>query len=212
MAKSSVKVITDALRGTRLFAAADESELQIIASDFCTERTFKKGETIFSRNSAEKCVGVILKGAASVKKEYVVISRLEAGDLFGAVTLYNKQSCFVNDIIADCECKVVFVSRAAADMLISQNPEFAKSFIEYLSQRIYFLNAKIEAYTQPTADDKLFSFLKDVAKGESELCLSLKMTELAKALNLSRASLYRAFDELSEQGRIIKDGKNIKFL
>lgn len=212
MIKASEKLIIEALGSVTLFCTAGEEELKRIASQYSREVSFRKGETVFSKESREKCIGVIVKGGATVKKEHIVISSLKQGDIFGAVTLYSKAETFVNDIVADSGCKVVFITKNGVDTLISKSPRFAKSFIEYLSERIYFLNSRIEAYTMPTADDKLYSYLRETAKGKNSFTLNVKMTDLANALNLSRASLYRAFDELCSQGRIIKDGKNIKFI
>ncbi len=212
MIKASEKLIVEALSSAPLFCAAGEEELKRIASQYAREVSFKKGETVFSKGSREKRVGIIVKGGATVKKEHIVISRLKQYDIFGAVTLYGKAETFVNDIVADSDCKVVFIPKDGVDSLISKSPRFAKSFIEYLSERIYFLNGRIEAYTMPTAGDKLYSYLKEAAKGENPFTFNVKMTDLARALNLSRASLYRAFDELCSRGRIVKDGKNIKFI
>lgn len=199
------------LKDSLLFSSVDEETLKTVVGDYSVIKSFKKNETVFSKKTNEKCIGVILKGEATVKKEHIVLSRLKPGDIFGAVTLYNDCDEFVNNIIAESDSTVVFINAKGIDFLISKNTDFAKSFIAYLSKRIYFLNSKIESYTMPTAGEKLYNCLAAQAK-DGCVILDAKMTDLAKSLNLSRASLYRAFDELCDCGKIIKDGKNIKLL
>lgn len=211
MTKAFEKKIYTCLNETELFSWASEQDLLILSKEFSEIKHFKKNENIFFKGSTEKCIGIILKGEAIVTKEYIVISQLKKNQLFGTVTLYNNDSEFVNNIIAKSDCDVVFISKNGIDYLISKSPKFAKKYIEYLSKRIYFLNHKIESYTMPTAEEKLYNYIACLSK-EKTFNLNINMTDLAKQLNLSRASLYRAFDELIKQGRIDKKGKTINLL
>ncbi len=211
MIKKSVVGMVDALLKTELFSSVSKEKLIAICENYCQNKTFQKGKIIFSKNTSEKSVGIIADGTASVKKERVVISHLKAGDIFGAVTLYNDCDAFVNDIIAQTECRVIFISKDGIDSLLSRSPEFAKRYIKYLSERVYFLNEKIEEYTAPSVKDKLLSYFKKNAV-EGCFILTEKMTELSKQLNISRASLYRAIDELYDSKKIEKDGNIIRLL
>lgn len=208
MIKSSTKNIIEVLKKTFLFSAVKEEDLFTLAADYCFEKTYKKGALVFSKLSEEKCIAVIIKGSAQVKKAHIVVNTLKQGDMFGAAALYNNSKFFVNDIVAVSECKAVFIAKEGIDLLISKSPRFAKKYIEYLSDRIYFLNGKIDTYTSPTADDKLYVYLTSIAKNNVAV-LNMKMTELAKQLNISRASLYRAFDELTAQEKIEKNNRKI---
>ncbi len=200
-----------ALSNNSFFSSVDKKQLSSVCEKYCKDRIFEKGELVFSRNSKDKCIGIIADGTVSVKKEHIVINHLTAGDIFGAVTLYNDCEEFVNEIVAQSKCTVVFISKEGVDSLISRSPEFAKRYIKYLSQRIYFLNGKIEEYTAPSAKGKLLAYFE--RNSDAGKCvLSGKMTELSRQLNLSRASLYRALDELCADGKIEKDGDIIRLL
>ncbi len=207
MKKEKLNLIS-ALSETDLFSVLSEDELSSLSGGYCEIRRFAKGDTVFSDSNGEKCIGIILTGRATVKKEHIIISQLKSGDIFGAVTLYNKSEHFVNTIVAKTDCTTAFISKEGVEYLIESNSRFSKKYIEYLSDRIYFLNSKIKAYTTPEAENKLFNYLNGISDG-GEVKLEIKMTELAGLLNLSRASLYRAFDELQTSGKIIKNGKNI---
>lgn len=211
MIKSSTKNLMEILKTNPLFSAVKDEDLLEIVSKHCVEKSFRKGNIIFSKSDKEKCIGFIVKGTVQVKKEHIVLNKLKESDIFGAVTLYGKSEGFVNDIVALTDCKVAFISKNGIELVLSKSPGFAKRYIAYLSQKIYFLNKKIETYTSPTANEKLYAYLSSIAvDGVAEI--NIKMTELANQLNLSRASLYRAFTELEADGKAEKEGKRIKLL
>lgn len=196
------------LKRTQLFGVLTQTELEKLTEQYCVQKIYRRGETVLSKDTREKCIGIIISGEAAVKKEKILINKLRAGDIFGAVTLYNSSDSFVNTIVAQSDCTVVLIEKNGIEYLLETNSDFSKKYIEYLSDRIYFLNSKIKAYTIPDAEDKLLNYLNGISK-DGEATLSIKMTELAKLLNLSRASLYRVFSELESTGKIIKNGKNI---
>ena len=53
----------------------------------------------------------------------------------------------VTRVIARSPCTALFLSRELVDELLMQDPRFARQYIAYLSDRIYFLNSKIDAFT-----------------------------------------------------------------
>lgn len=211
MYKKEFEKTADVLLRTKLFCCADKDEINLICEKYSTIKTYLKNELIFSKDSIEKQIGIIIDGKASVRKENVVIGTLEKYSVFGAVTLYNANDKFVNNIVALNNCRVIFVSEEGVDILIENNSEFAKNYIKYLSERIYYLNEKIDSYTSPSAKDKVMLYFEN--QSTDGVCrLKGKMTDLSKELNLSRASLYRVIDELTLEGKIKKDGDFIKLL
>lgn len=194
-----------------IFAAAGELELAALLSAYAEVRSYKKDEVIYSPQHLEKCIGVLIKGEARVTKDYVTMSVLHPGQQFGAVVLYHKTDYFVNTILAKTDCKVLFVKKEGVDRLLAGNRRFAVAYISYLSKRIYFLNEKIEAYTAPNAESKLLHYLKSVCDANGVVS-GISITELSRQINVSRASLYRALDSLSADGKLRHDGKKIILL
>ena len=88
-------------------------------------------------------------------------------------------------------------------MLVSYT-ELALNYIKFLSGRIEFLNLKIDAFTATDAAQKLSLYLYNSTSEETK-----NLTELAKRLNMGRASLYRAVEALEKEGIIEKNGKKI---
>lgn len=191
-----------------IFSSAGILELDTILDSAATIRIYKKDEVIYSRETCEKCIGVLLSGEARVMKDHVTMSVLKKGGQFGTVVLYNDSERFVNTIRAKTECRVLFLKKEGIDRLMAHNRRFAVAYITYLSNRIYFLNAKIEAYTAPTGEERLLCYLRSVCDKNGEVS-GISVTELSRQINVSRAGIYRALDSLSAQGKLRHADKKI---
>lgn len=196
---------------TDIFSSAGILELDTILDSAAAVRTYKKEEIIYSREIREKCIGVLLSGEARVMKDHVTMSVLKKGGQFGTVVLYGDADHFVNTIRAKTDCKVLFLQKEGIDRLMAHNRRFAVAYIAYLSKRIYFLNAKIEAYTAPTGEERLLCYLRSVCDSHGEVS-GISVTEISRQINVSRAGIYRALDSLSAQGKLRHAGKKIILL
>ena len=198
---------------TELFRGSPRSVLmRILAVSDCTVGEYSKNDIVFSKTSFTRSLGIVLGGKLRVIKENadkrpIVMSTLQSGSLFGAAALFNSQGEYVTQITAIEHSRILFLPQRLIKRMIEREPEIAENYIRYLSERILFLNRKIYFLTAGTAEQRLASFLLDnLSEGEySEM--PMPMHRLADALNMSRASLYRAFDLLIESGAVSKQGK-----
>ena len=198
---------------TELFRGSPRSVLmRILAVSDCTVGEYSKNDIVFSKTSFTRSLGIVLGGKLRVIKENadkrpIVMSTLQSGSLFGAAALFNSQGEYVTQITAIEHSRILFLPQRLLKRMIEREPEIAENYIRYLSERILFLNRKIYFLTAGTAEQRLASFLLDnLSEGEySEM--PMPMHRLADALNMSRASLYRAFDLLIESGAVSKQGK-----
>ena len=178
-------------------------------------KSFSKGQVVFSPQNQERCIGLIVTGQASVSKgaqNHLIISKLQAGELFGAVTLFSGKKKFVNTITASTPCRIIFFYYDSVLELMKIEPLVWQNYISYLSDRIYFLNDRIDEFTACSASGKLAIYLEECFKGKDEGKLSVSMTALSKVLGIGRSSLYRALDELEQSGAIKHSGKQITIL
>ena len=198
---------------TELFRGSPRSVLmRILAVSDCTVGEYSKNDIVFSKTSFTRSLGIVLGGKLRVIKENadkrpIVMSTLQSGSLFGAAALFNSQGEYVTEITAIEHSRILFLPQRLIKRMIEREPEIAENYIRYLSERILFLNRKIYFLTAGTAEQRLASFLLDnLSEGEySEM--PMPMHRLADALNMSRASLYKAFDLLIESGAVSKQGK-----
>lgn len=210
MTKSTLNSALKFLKNTRIFKDADEKLLTNVLNTYGKSVSYSKNDTVFSKETYSPVICIIIKGEARVSKGETVISHLKDGEIFGAAFLYNQSYEFENTVTALTPLKVVIIEKSGVDQLIKCDSSISFNYISYLSERIGFLNSKIEGYTKPNAEEKLLLYLKknaDINNGKCEI--SVSMTELSRVLQISRASLYRVIETLEQQGKICRNGKKI---
>lgn len=207
------EIETELVSKTELFRGSPPSVLtRILAVSDCTAAEYEKNDVVYDKTNFSRSLGIVLEGRLRVTKENadkrsIVMSTLQRGAMFGAAALFNSEPEYATKITAIEHSRVLFLPQRLIKRMIEREPEIAENYIRYLSERILFLNRKIYFLTAGTAEQRLAGFLLDnLAVGEfSEM--PMPMHRLADALNMSRASLYRAFDELTEIGAVSKQGK-----
>ena len=179
---------------------------------------FARGAFICPPGKPNHSLGILIEGSAQVSKggegHSVLMSTLQEGDVFGAVTLYGSRDDFVTRITASASCTVLFLEKELVDEMLVQNPRFAKQYIAYLSDRIYFLNSRIDAFTGGTAESRLAAHLLAGFRqsGKNSVRLRTSMNQLTQTLDIARASLYRAFEQLESAGAIRREGRLVYLL
>lgn len=207
------EIETELVSKTELFRGSPPSVLtRILAVSDCTAAEYEKNEVVYDKTNFSRSLGIVLEGRLRVTKENadkrpIVMSTLQRGAMFGAAALFNSEPEYATKITAIEHSRVLFLPQRLIKRMIEREPDIAENYIRYLSERILFLNRKIYFLTAGTAEQRLAGFLLDnLAVGEfSEM--PMPMHRLADALNMSRASLYRAFDELTASGAVSKQGK-----
>lgn len=207
------EIETELVSKTELFRGSPPSMLtRILAVSDCTAAEYEKNEVVYDKTNFSRSLGIVLEGRLRVTKENadkrpIVMSTLQRGAMFGAAALFNSEPEYATKITAIERSRVLFLPQRLIKRMIEREPDIAENYTRYLSERILFLNRKIYFLTAGTAEQRLAGFLLDnLAVGEfSEMPMT--MHRLADALNMSRASLYRAFDELTASGAVSKQGK-----
>ena len=98
-------------------------------------------------------------------------------------------------------------------MTVETDGRFRTNLIKFLSDRVTFLNSKIDCVTGGSAERRLVMFLKNSsANNNGEIEIGMSMTALAHALDIGRASLYRILSSLEKKGLIKTEPKKIIFI
>ncbi len=174
--------------------------------------TYHHGDVIYDSERAQAALAVVLTGEVCVYHGRVVMNILRAGDVFGAAALYGQQEPYASRVVADSECEVAFVPQETVSRWMASEPRIAENYIRFLSDRIRFLNRRLATLTAGQTDGKLWRYLLAYAGEDGTVRISGGMTELAKRLNMGRSSLYRSLDFLAEDGRIVRDGREIRVI
>ena len=129
--------------------------------------------------------------------------------MFGIANLFSDEP-YVSEIRAHGACRVFMISEEAIRHLLENDSAFLYRYLAFLSGRIRFLNRKIGYLTAGSAERRLALYL--VSLGRDSVRLDASISSLSELLDVGRASLYRAFDRLTEDGFLIKDGRNLTLL
>lgn len=203
------------LERCRLLTSCTAEDIQAIlnAPGVCME-AYPQGALLMRRNSTQHALGILQKGQAVVERKtedgMMHMSRLYAGDVFGAASVFCMETSYVVDIRCLTDCEALLIPEKTLLELLSQRPALLKNYLRYLTGRIRFLNQRLDALSKNTVPAKLMSHF--VSESENGMVRVKSYTELAESLCLSRATLYRALDSLAHDGRIRREGKKITLL
>ncbi len=174
--------------------------------------SYEKGDVIYGGDSYKRALGVLLRGRAeAVARERSALTTFHPGDSFGAAALFGGEE-YVSMIRAATPCRVQFIPEETLRQLFADYPQTAVNYIKFLSDKVRFLNGKIATYTSAGAAGRLYYWLGANCDADGHLPAGITMTKLAKSLNIGRTSLYRAIEELEQNGLITKQNGEITLL
>lgn len=177
---------------------------------------FERGEIIYSPRSYQRKIGFVVSGECEVCREKhdggrVKLNTLSQGQSFGISTVFSSED-FPTLIYATRRVEIVFITQGELEKLIDAIPAVALNIIKFQSDRITFLNKKIETFSAGSVEDKLACFILDEYRKFGERDLTLNRMKTADKLGVGRASLYRALDSLAEAGIIKLETKKIHII
>ncbi|MBQ8203893.1 MAG: Crp/Fnr family transcriptional regulator [Clostridia bacterium] len=185
----------------------------LTADEKATARGFL-GEPVLLQKGSELYksghIGFMLSGIAAIKRcnkdRQVTMRNLKSGDIFGSASLFGEWDNDLSHIIACEKCEVCYLSEADLRALALKLPQVAFTYIAYLTDRIRFLNRKIDAFTAGSAESKLYEFLQGLPCENGVITVEFGMAELARRLKIGRTSLYRGLEALEKDGLIERNG------
>ncbi len=207
---------TDLIRQLFLFKNTDFDTVdrQFHMIDDMREIKYKCGETILTSEEKPCGIGIISEGTAeistSARLKSPTLRTLSVGDAFGAASLFSTDGGYFTTVIAKSHCTVLYIKTETVIKLCESFPVIAINYIQFLSDRIVFLNKKVSTFTAQSIDAKIAYFILQLTDGKAGYGkLPFSYSVLAENLGIGRASLYRVLDSLSDKGIISRDSKSI---
>ena len=194
-----------------LFQDAEQALNEALSLPVCS---FGRGETICRPGAAAPALGIVLHGraeAAADHRDQAVLAAFGPGDTFGAAALFGGGG-YVSCIRAVTACGVVLLEEALLETWFARCPSMAVNYITFLSDRVRFLNGKIAVLTQEGTQQRLYRWLQANCDEAGRVPEGISMTKLAAMLSMGRTSLYRAMEDLTAAGMIVRDGKRIEVI
>lgn len=178
---------------------------------FGNPQILSKGEELYRSGM----LGIIALGSATVKRlndigDSITIRTISKDELFGAASVFGNWKNGMSSIIANEPCKVFYISEEMFVSILKKYPQISINYIEFLSDRIRFLNRKLDAFTAKSTEERLYEFLLSQSDGDGNINLGFGMAELARRLNVGRTSIYRDISSLESKGLITRNGHNFK--
>ena len=192
----------DLLLRCPLFQACPEALVRdVLARSGCSVEDFSSGAEIYRPDRFRRCLGLLLSGRVLVTKGSLTVSTLEPGDLFGAAALYNDAPDYATTLTAQGICRCLLLDQELLDRLLGE-----ENYLTYLTGRIRFLNARLGSLAVGDTEGRVVRYLlSSLSYGAVECSAS----GLARQLGISRASVYRAFQDLEQAGLIRREGRAI---
>lgn len=173
--------------------------------------TLSKYDELYQNNM----IGIILSGSATVKRnndigDSITIRNMYSGELFGAVSILGEWKNGMSSIIANESCNILYINEQTFTKILKQYPQISINYIKFLTEKIRFLNRKLDAFTAKSTEERLYEFLLSQADNKNNVILPFGMAELARRLNVGRTSIYRDIESLQSKGLILRNGHNFK--
>ncbi len=200
-----------------LFKDADFNEIneKFGISEHINVVKYSPGNLILSSDKHTDALCFIESGKARITSDVgdreTVIKYAVAGDVFGAATLFSSMK-HNTKVYAETETSVIFLEKKVICTLLENSNTVALNYINFLSDKISFLNRKVAAFTASSAEIKLAMYLYGNVDENNCVSPQTSMSALADQLGIGRASLYRVIDSLSDAQIISYNGKQFKIL
>lgn len=192
--------ISSFLSKTFLFRDVDDEELEkIISENPPIVKTYKRGETVYSSLSKESSVGFVFSGRCEVRLDRcggrTVLNILSEYDSFGVMSVYSAEE-FPTHIFATKNSEIVMFTDVQIKYFVNSNSQISSNLIDFLINRISFLNKKIATFSASTVENRLAVFLLSEYDKLGSLTFPFNCQKTAEEINAGRASVYRALSSL----------------
>lgn len=176
---------------------------------------YKPDEIILSASDIPFGIGIVLDGCATITTSVLnnapKLRKLTQGDTFGAASLFKNYKDYSTTVVADKQTTIAYIDKQIVRLLCECVPQIAINYIEFLSDRVAFLNSKISTFSTPNTDARIAYYIYTLVEGqEKDATLPFTYSQLAENLGIGRASLYRALDNLCTENIIERDNKTLK--
>jgi CRP-like cAMP-binding protein len=168
-----------------------------------------KGEVIMSPGEMADQIYVLCSGKAIAcspdSTHTVTLRSFQPYELFGISNLFANQP-FATKVTACTDCTILVLDSQFMSHLIDHDRSVRYEYISYLAQKTLYLNKKIACLTAGSAEQRVARWLDNQAQDDT-VAINVPMSTLCTMLDIGRASLYRAFDCLENDGFIKREGK-----
>ena len=206
----------DFLKKTFLFSDVAEVDLtQLLIQNPPALINYKRGDMIYSSQN-EKAIGFIVDGRCEIRREKadgnrVVLNVLKEYDAFGVLSVFSKEE-FPTQIFATKNCTVLYFIDSQIKYFVNNCSQISLNLIEFLANRICFLNKKIATFSGTRVEERLAAFLICEREKYASDCFPFNYQKTSEEINAGRASVYRAIASLEHEQILRLTDKKIQIM
>lgn len=178
-------------------------------------KSYSRGDKIYTPESYTSEIGFVYLGECEVRccksEGKTILNTIKVGDSFGILAALGKKE-FPTEIYAKRNSSVLFLSSEDLLHLINSSPKIALNVIDFLSDKVTFLNKKINTVTKGCVDKKLAAYLITSYYENEKAPFEVNLKKCSESINAGRASVYRSLESLKSKGYIQAENKIITIL
>lgn len=208
--------IKEFIKSIFLFDGIDEDSAFELCKNMSFEsKKYMRGERIFTPDDYSADIGFVYKGECEIRCHKTdgrtVLNSIKEGESFGILAALGKNQ-FPTEVWARKNSTVVFISKNDLIKMIQTSSDVAMNIIDFLAEKVDFLNRKINTVTQGSVEKKLAAYILLKAKNDNSTCLELNLKKCSESISAGRASVYRALENLKSKGYVTAENKKINIL
>ncbi|MCK9557711.1 MAG: Crp/Fnr family transcriptional regulator [Candidatus Cloacimonetes bacterium] len=168
--------------------------------------------TQYGKNNIVHFVGEVCSKLEIILSGKVVIDRIDEsgnlmtiaeffnGDVLGGNLMFSKNPYYPMTVTAKDATLILEISKERLFSLFSDNHEFLKSYLEYVSDHTVILGDRIKYYVNRTIRESIMSYLDYECKKQNSNIIKLSVTKkaLAERIGVQRTSLSRELAKMRE--------------
>ncbi len=181
----------------------------------CIPKTLRRREILFREGERGHAMYLMAQGAVqlsrtSVDGKEVVIKLVRAGEIFGEVILFERDT-FPVTACALTPAEVFLLPRRQFDALLDEE-EFRREFIAMLLAKQRYLLEQIFRLSALGVEQRFFHFLRDQYGEREEYSIDVTKRDLAAAIDALPETLSRLLLKLKDEGTIRWEGDTLTVL
>ena len=206
-------VSNDFLRCTFLFRGVNNDEISKILEENPPKIiSYKRGDKIYS-SIDEKLVGFIVSGSCEIRRlksdgSKTVLNCLGQNGSFGIMSVFSSEE-FPTQIFDLKNSEILYFTDSQIKDIVNNNLQISQNLINFLVNRISFLNKKIATFSGTRVEERRAAFLLCQAHEHCSDSFHLNHQKTSEEINAGRASVYRALASLEDAGLISVNQKII---
>ena len=172
--------------------------------------------TQYGKNNIVHFVGEVCSKLEIILTGKVVIERIDesgnlmtiaeffSGDVLGGNLMFSKNPYYPMTVTAKEATLILEINKGRLFQLFSDNHDFLRSYLEYVSDHTVILGDRIKHYVNRTIRESIIRYLNYERKKQNSTTIKLSITKkaLAERIGVQRTSLSRELAKMREDGLI----------